>query len=114
MNRAGQLERWLADLLRYGSWLALAAIGLGFALALIGSNLSMGHLAILQNMRIAKVGIVLLILLPVLRVFLMLLFFIRERDFRFVSLAGLVLAIILLATVSGISCNVGHARIDES
>jgi uncharacterized membrane protein len=110
MNRAGQLEGWLANLLRYGSWLALAAIGLGFALALIGSNLSMGHLAIPPNMRIAKVGIVILILLPMLRVLLMLLVFIRERDFRFASIAGLVLAIVLLAIVSAISCNVGHGR----
>lgn len=70
----------------------------------------MGHLAILPNMRIAKVGIVLLILLPVLRVLLMLLVFIRERDFRFASVAGLVLTIVLLATISGISCNVGHVR----
>ena len=35
MNRAGRLEELLAALLRYGSWLASAAIGLGFALALI-------------------------------------------------------------------------------
>jgi uncharacterized membrane protein len=42
---------------------------------------------------------VLFILLPVLRVLLMLFVFIHERDFRFASVAGLVLAIILLATV---------------
>ena len=41
---------------------------------------------------------------------LMLLVFPCERDFRFASIAGLVLAIILLAIVSGISCNVGHGR----
>jgi uncharacterized membrane protein len=110
MNGAGRLEELLATFLRYGAWLASAAIGLGFVLALIGSNSRLRNLAILPNMGIATVGIVLFILLPVLRVLLMLLVFIRERDFRFVFIAGLVLAIILLATVSGISCNVGHGR----
>ena len=85
MNRAGQLEESLATLLCYGSWLASAAIGLGFALALIGSNSRMRNLPILPNMRIATVGIVLFILLAVLRVLLRLLVFIRERDFRLCS-----------------------------
>jgi uncharacterized membrane protein len=101
MNGAGRLEELLATFLRYGTWLASAAIGLGAALALIGANSHMSNLAILANLRIAKMGIVLLILLPVLRVLLMLLVFIRERDFRFASIAGLVLAIILLAIILG-------------
>ena len=46
-------------------------------------------------------GIVLFILLPVLRVLLMLLVFIREGDFRLAVTAGLVLAIILLGIVLG-------------
>ena len=92
MNRAGRLEELLAALLRYGSWSASAAIGLGYALALIGSR---------PNMRIVKVGIVLFILLPILRVLLMLLVFIRERDFRFAFISGTVLAIILLGIFLG-------------
>jgi uncharacterized membrane protein len=87
-----QLEELLARVLRYGTWLASAAIGLGFALALMDSN---------PHMRIATVGIVLFILLPVLRVLLMLLFFIRDRDFRFAALAALVLAIILTGILLG-------------
>lgn len=75
---------------------------ISIALAQIGSNLRMWNLAILANMRIAKMGIVLLILLPVLCILLMLLVFIRERDFRFASIAGLVLAIIFLAIVLGL------------
>ena len=109
MNRAGRVEELLAALLHYGSWLASAAIGLGFALALIGSNSRMRNLAILPNMRIATVGIVLFILLPVLRVLLMLLVFIRERDFRFASIAGLVLVIILLGIVLGFPATSGMA-----
>jgi len=109
MNRARQLEGLLAILYCYGSWFAFAAIGLGLALALIGSNSRMRNLAILPNMRIATVGIVLFILLPVLRVLLMLLVFMRERDFRFASIAGLVLVIILLGIVLGFPATSGMA-----
>ena len=98
MNTNGRLEEMLAALLRYGSWTASAAIGLGYALALIGS-----HLAILPNMRMVSVGIVLFILLPILRVLLMLVVFICERDFRFAFISGSVLAIILLGIVLGVT-----------
>jgi uncharacterized membrane protein len=101
MNRPGRLEQLLAILLRCGSWLASAAIAVGFALALLGSNPRPWNLAIPPNMRIATGGIVLFILLPVLRVLLMLLVFVRERDLRLISIAGLVLAIILLGIVLG-------------
>jgi uncharacterized membrane protein len=100
MNRTSSLEQSLAALLRYGSWLASAAIGLGFALALIDSRVGTRNLAILPNLRIASMGIVLFILLPSLRVLLMLLVFIRERDFRFAAAAGLVLVIISLSVIS--------------
>ena len=89
----------MAALLRYGSWLASAAIGLGFALALIDSRVGTRNLAILPSMRIASMGIVLFILLPSLRVLLMLLVFIREGDFRFAAAAGLVLVIISLSVI---------------
>jgi len=46
-------------------------------------------------------GIVLFILLPILRVFLMLVVFVRERDFRFAFISGVVLAIILLGIFLG-------------
>ena len=98
MNRNSPLEQSLAALVRYGSWLASAVIGLGFALALIDSRVGTRNLAILPNMRIASMGIVLFILLPSLRVLLMLLVFIREGDFRLAVTAGLVLAVILLAS----------------
>lgn len=101
MNSTGRLEESLAALLRYGSSLASAAIGLGFALALIDSQFGTRNLAILPNMRIATMGIVLFIVLPMLRVLLMLLVFIRERDFRLAATAGSVLAIILLGILLG-------------
>lgn len=102
MNSNGRLEESLAALLRYGSWLASAGIGVGFALALVDSRFGTRNLAILPNMRIAAIGIVLFILLPTLRVLLMLLVFIREGDFRLAASAGLVLAIILLGIVLGL------------
>jgi uncharacterized membrane protein len=101
MSRSGQLEELLAAFLRYGSWSALAAIGLGYVLALIGSHSSTRSLPVLPNIRIVRVGVVLFILLPILRVSLMLLVFIRERDFRFAFISGMVLAIILLGIFLG-------------
>ena len=52
--------------------------------------------------RIVTAGIALLIVLPVLRVVLMLIVFVRERDFRFGAIAMLVLAIMLLGSVLGV------------
>jgi len=52
--------------------------------------------------RIVTAGIALLIVLPVLRVFLMLVVFVRERDFRFSAIAMLVLAIMVLGSVLGV------------
>ena len=99
MNRTSPLEQSLAAFYRYGSWLASAVIGLGFALALIDSRVGTRNLAILPNLRIASIGIVLFILLPSLRVLLMLLVFVREGDFRFAAAAGLVLVIISLSVI---------------
>jgi len=102
MNTAGGLEQLLAAFLRYGSWSALAAIGLGYALALIGSHAPASNLPVFPNMPIVRMGIALFILLPILRVLLMLLVFIRERDFRFAFISGLVLATILLGIFLGV------------
>ena len=95
-----RLEELLAAFLRYGSWLASAAIGMGFAVALIGAH-SPGRNPVIVSHRIATMGIALFILLPILRVLLMFLVFLRERDFRFACIAGSVLAIILLGIVLG-------------
>jgi hypothetical protein len=102
MNRARRLEELLAAFLRYGSWSASAAIALGYALTLIGSHSPARNVAALPNTRIVNVGIVVFILLPILRVVLMLLVFIRARDFRFAFISGTVLAIILLGIFLGV------------
>ena len=109
MNNTGRLEKLVAALLHYGSWLASAAIGLGFVLALIDSRFATRNLAILPNMRIATMGIALFILLPILRVLLMLLVFIREGDSRLALTAGLVLAVIILGVVLAFRATSGIA-----
>ncbi len=100
MTTIRRLEELLAALLRYGSWLASAAIGLGFALALAG-RYSHGWNPAIAPHRIATLGIALFILLPVSRVFVMFIVFLRQRDFRFASIAASVLMIILLGIVLG-------------
>jgi uncharacterized membrane protein len=87
------MERLLAGLLRYGTWLASAIIGVGLAVSLRGS--------LPPGMRIITIGIALFILLPSLRVLLMLIVFVRERDYRFGLIAALVLAIIVLGLAVG-------------
>jgi uncharacterized membrane protein len=106
MNRAESrdphLERLLAGALHYGSWLASITIALGFALAWIDSLTGTHNLAIPPSMRVATMGIGLFILLPSVRVFLMLIVFLRERDYRFSVIAAIVLAILVLGFVIGI------------
>jgi uncharacterized membrane protein len=46
-------------------------------------------------------GIALFLLLPVLRVVIMLVMFVRERDYRFGIIAGVVLSIIVLGALLG-------------
>jgi uncharacterized membrane protein len=79
------LEGVLANVLQYGTWLASAAIVAGLALALTGSRMGTHDITI---------GIALFILLPVLRVAVMLVVFLRERDYRFSAIAATVLTII--------------------
>jgi hypothetical protein len=101
------LERLLAMVLQYGTWLASAAIGLGLAIALIASHSALHTLGFLSSTRIISVGILLFILLPGFRVFLMLLVFLKERDYRFSVIAGLVLLILVLGFVVGMRVSAG-------
>lgn len=110
MNNARRLEQLLAALLRYGTWLASVAIGLGSTLALIDSRFGTHNLALLPNMRIATAGIAMFILLPVLRVLLMLVMFILEGEIRFAIAAAVVLAIILLGFIVGFRATAGGPK----
>jgi hypothetical protein len=101
------LERLLAMVLQYGTWLASAAIGVGLAVALLDSHSGLNTVGFLSSTRIISVGILLFILLPVFRVFLMLLVFLKERDYRFSVIAGLVLLILVLGFVVGMRVSAG-------
>jgi uncharacterized membrane protein len=101
------LERLLAMVLQYGTWLASAAIGVGLAIALVDSHSGLQPVGFLSSTRIISLGILLFILLPVFRVFLMLLVFVKERDYRFSVIAGLVLLILALGFVVGMRVSAG-------
>ncbi len=88
-----QMEGRVAFLLRYGTWVASIATGCGLALAVFDPAL---------GTHTATAGIALFILLPSLRVLLMLVVFVRERDYRFAGIAALVLTIILIGIFLGL------------
>ena len=94
-----ELDRLLAGVLHRGTWLGGSVIALGLALPMAGWS---GASSTMISARIVTAGIALLIGLPVLRVLLMLVVFVRERDFRFSAIAMLVLAIMLLGSVLGV------------
>jgi uncharacterized membrane protein len=91
-RRLIRIEGFLGGLLRYGALVASGWIAIGMALNLVGG----GALLSLIAGRCLAIGIVLLIALPVLRVALMTVVFLFEKDYRFAAIAGAVLAIIVL------------------
>jgi len=96
LARRPGLDELLAKVLHRGTWLGSSAIALGLALPMTGWSAASSAMVCT---RIITAGIALLIVLPVLRVLLMLIVFLCERDFRFGAIAMLVLAIILLGSV---------------
>ena len=94
-----ELDRLLAAVLHRGTWLGCGVIALGLAPQMAGWS---GVASTMMCTRIVTAGIALLIVLPVLRVFLMLVVFVRKRDFRFGVIAMLVLAIMLLGSALGV------------
>jgi uncharacterized membrane protein len=101
------LERLLAQVLQYGTWLASATIAVGLVLALMVSRPDARSAGFLSSTRVVETGIILFILLPVFRVFLMLLVFLKERDYRFSAIAGLVLLILALGFIVGMRVSAG-------
>ena len=93
-----ELDVLLAKVLLRGTWLGCCVIALGMALPLAGGS---GASFAMTCTEITTGGIGLLIALPILRVVLMLIAFIRARDLRFSAIAMLVLAIILLGSLLG-------------
>ena len=88
------LERLLAQLLHYGTWLASAVIALGLVIA---------RFEVQTGMKVVTLGIALFILLPVARLGMMAAVFLREGDYRFGLISILVLAIIGLGLALGLN-----------
>lgn len=92
-GRPSRLESQLAALLLYGTGVATAVIGVGVALALRHQP---------SALHIITLGIALFIALPIGRVLMMLVVFIRARDYRFVAITATVLVVILAGFALGI------------
>ena len=91
------LEQLLARVLRAGTWLGSMAIATGWGLRCVG----WGHvMSAMTCMRMVTLGIAFFVLLPVLRVVLMAVAFIRKRDVAFSGIAMGVLFVIALAAVT--------------
>ncbi len=85
--KARALDRSVALVLGAGTWIASAVIGAGLLLP--------------SGTAIVNAGVALLIALPILRVALMLVEFVRRQDYRIALIAGSVLAVIILSIVIG-------------
>lgn len=96
----GHRERLIAGLLWYGTLLATAIIGAGMAIGLL-QHVAPLRLAGLDAFAIVKAGVALFILLPIARIVLMLVLFLRERDYVYAAISTLVLTIIAAGIVAG-------------
>jgi uncharacterized membrane protein len=82
------LDRRVAVVLRAGTWLASAVIGVGLVLP--------------SGAPVVTTGIALFVALPVVRVIVVLVDLLRQRDYRIAMIAALVLVIIVLGIVLGV------------
>lgn len=93
---ADNLERGdqiIAGLLWYGTWFASALIAVGVLLTAV-EPLQDSLVVPLSGHDAVKAGVAVFILLPVARVALMLIIFLHERDYPYIAISALVLAII--------------------
>jgi uncharacterized membrane protein len=97
-KRAARLERRLATTLQLGTWVSSCIIAVGWVLSATGEPPSLPTAAV----AIIRAGIALFILLPALRVLLMVVVFVCERDYRFGAIAALVLAVIVVGAALGV------------
>jgi uncharacterized membrane protein len=97
-KRPSGLERRLATTLQLGTWVGSCIIAVGWVLAATGEPPSLPTAAV----AIVKAGIALFILLPALRVLLMVVAFVCERDYRLGAIAALVLTVIAVGAALGV------------
>lgn len=89
-------QRVIGALLWYGTWLASTVIAAGLLMTAWESGDASYHLPV-SGPGVVKGGIALFILLPVARVVVMLVAFLRARDLTYAVIAALVLAIIAVS-----------------
>jgi uncharacterized membrane protein len=92
-----RIESLLAGALNVGTWLASIVIAAGLVLSLFHQRTPFP-----TGAQILTAGIGLFILLPILRVILMLIFFAKERDYKFTAAAAVVLLTIFAGFAIGI------------
>jgi uncharacterized membrane protein len=92
-----RIESLLAGALNVGTWLASIVIAAGLVLSLFYQRTPFP-----TGAQILTAGIGLFILLPILRVILMLIFFAKERDYKFTAAAAVVLLTIFAGFAIGI------------
>jgi uncharacterized membrane protein len=97
MMKPIRIESLLARVLNVGTWLASIVIAAGLLLSLFHQRTSFP-----TGAQILTAGIGLFILLPILRVILMLIFFAKERDYKFTAAAAVVLLTIFAGLAIGI------------
>lgn len=88
-NDIERREVLVAALLWYGTWFASALIAAGVLLTMVAPRAFL-----VSGLGVMKAGVAVFILLPIARVALMLVLFVRERDYVYAAIAALVLAII--------------------
>jgi uncharacterized membrane protein len=91
----------IAQLLWRGTWLASALVAAGMILAAVQQFEGLQAIR-LSGDDLVKAGVALFILLPVARVVLLLVVFLRENDYMYMAISALVLAIIAAGVVSGL------------
>jgi len=101
LNPPDRHDGLIAALLWYGTLVASAVIGVGILLAAAaGLDPALGISA--TGYALVKIGVVIFILLPVLRVALMMVLFLQARDYVYTAIAALVLAIIGMGVLIGL------------
>ena len=94
--KPARIESLLAGVLNVGTWLASVVIAAGLVLSLFHERTPFP-----TGAQVVTAGIGLFILLPILRVFLMLSIFVKERDYKFAAAAAVVLVIIFASFAIG-------------
>lgn len=97
------LELTLARLLQVGTIVACVIIAFGVVLEMLGRSAQITISGNNTALDLVSIGIATFILLPVARVIVMLVSYLRTRDFGIAVMAGIVLVLMALGLLAGIA-----------